>query len=782
MIVSIPLKIARKARNLERNRDVEVTVASHHIFGIRHHGPGSARSLRRALEALAPDALLVEGPPDAEPVLPLLAHPAMRPPVALLVYVADRPRDAVFYPFATFSPEWQAISYGLAQNIPLRLMDLPQAHQLAQDEDQQEAKQPEDTGTANDSTIPNPQPSALSPQPSQDPLGWLATAAGFSDGERWWEQMVEQRRDSADIFAAILEAMAALRAESPPPEPVEARREAWMRQTIRAALAAGAQRVAVVCGAWHGPALVDLGDKKGDAALLKGLPKVKTQATWAPWTYGRLAYASGYGAGIESPGWYDHLWANQEQVTVRWMARVARMLRGQDLDGSSAHAIEAVRLAESLAALRGHPLPGLPELNEACRAVFCFGGDAPMRLIHEQLIVGERLGAVPDETPSVPLQQDLQREQRRLKLASEASWRDIDLDLRKPFDLERSQLLRRLGLIDVGWGQLQSGGGSGTFREVWRIEWQPELAVALIEAAIWGNTVRDAALNRALDTAEHADDLPELVAIVNQVLLAELPEAVPALMAWLQERSARTADVAQLMDALVREDRLTRSSLVASLRYGGVRKTDGEVIAHVVDGIVLRICIGLPGACTSLNDDAAGAMFGRIVAVAAALRLLQNSAQLEAWHQSLRRVADLAGLHGLVGGRCCRLLLDAGVIDGEEAARRVGLAISQAAAPAQAAAWVEGLLRDSGAILLHDDLLWGILDAWVAGLSPDLFQQTLPLIRRTFATFTPAERRQMGERARRGPAVGVVAHADDADIDLARAEAVLSIVGRLLGL
>ena len=35
------------------------------IFGIRHHGPGCARSLRGALKALKPDIVMVEGPPDA---------------------------------------------------------------------------------------------------------------------------------------------------------------------------------------------------------------------------------------------------------------------------------------------------------------------------------------------------------------------------------------------------------------------------------------------------------------------------------------------------------------------------------------------------------------------------------------------------------------------------------------------------------------------------------------------------------------------------------------------
>ena len=82
------------------------------------------------------------------------------------------------------------------------------------------------------------------------------------------------------------------------------------------------------------------------------------------------------------------------------MTRVARLLRHEDLDSSAAHSIEAVRLAETLAALRDRSLPGLIELNEAARAVFCFGADEPMRLIGEKLIVGHVLGEVPDNTPT----------------------------------------------------------------------------------------------------------------------------------------------------------------------------------------------------------------------------------------------------------------------------------------------------------------------------------------------------------------------------------------------
>ena len=46
------------------------------ILGIRHHGPGSARSVAAALDAIQPQAVLVEGPPDADALIPLAASVA----------------------------------------------------------------------------------------------------------------------------------------------------------------------------------------------------------------------------------------------------------------------------------------------------------------------------------------------------------------------------------------------------------------------------------------------------------------------------------------------------------------------------------------------------------------------------------------------------------------------------------------------------------------------------------------------------------------------------------
>lgn len=773
------------------------------IFGIRHHGPGGARSLRAALEEQKPDVVLVEGPPDADGLLALLSHKQMEPPVALLVYRPDAPQQAVYYPFAVFSPEYQAIRYALQNKIPVRFMDLPIMHHFADECEVKEEAKPTATEQENeqaespDALLPESLPLTVNETISieRDPLRWLAEAAGYSDSERWWEHMVEERQDGTELFAAILEAMTALRREvdkekaAPGSEAThlvashhskrEAHREAWMRRTMRQAHKEGFQNIAVVCGAWHAPALAETLDEKfsakDDEALLKGLPKVKVQAAWVPWTYGRLCAASGYGAGIESPGWYDHLWQHREQTAIRWMTRVAGLLRAEGLDASSAHVIEAVRLGETLAAMRGRPLPGLPEMSEAIQAIFCFGGDAQMQLIHDKLIVADRLGGVPDEVPLVPLQQDLQREQKRLRLAATPEKTPLKLDLRNANDLDRSRLLHRLYLLDLPWGRKQRVQGAlGTFREEWILQWQPEFAVQLIEAGVWGNTIAEATSARVRDMADKADTLPPLTSLLKRARLAELPQVTPHVMMRLENQAAVTADIAHLMDSL--------PELAELLRYGDVRGGDQTAIGAVVEGIFWRVCIGLPGACSMLDDNAAQEMTQRLSRTHDAILLLQNEELNKGWHDTLRGLCDRSDLHGLPAGRLTRLLHDGDVFDTPETARRMSLALSTASEPAQAAHWIEGFLPGSGLVLLHDETLWAILDEWVSDLSPDAFVALLPLLRRTFSNFAPGERRSMGERVVRGRVALSRHHATPQNFDRERADAVLPLLAQILGL
>src|SRR5262245_39655677 len=91
-----------------------------HLLGIRHHGPGSAALLLKALDALDPACVLVEGPPEGNELIEYIADPDLTPPVAMLFHASEETNLATFMPFAEFSPEWQAIQWAVKHQRPVR--------------------------------------------------------------------------------------------------------------------------------------------------------------------------------------------------------------------------------------------------------------------------------------------------------------------------------------------------------------------------------------------------------------------------------------------------------------------------------------------------------------------------------------------------------------------------------------------------------------------------------------------------------------------------------------
>ncbi|MFS0702367.1 DUF5682 family protein [Cellulomonas sp. 179-A 4D5 NHS] len=830
------------------------------VMGVRHHGPGSARAVRAALDRLQPDVVLVEGPADADPLAALAGDPELVPPVAMLAYANDDPATAVFWPYAVFSPEWQALRWAAEHGVRVRFCDLPSGAVLgraprgdgtatppdapalpgpAADAEAAAAPEaaadpgaaaephaagrpdvpenvgaterpggPDDSGATEHPGGPDdsgaaerpggPDDSGAAERPGgadlggapgptdapgdeaaalrRDPLAALAAAAGYDDPERWWDDVVEHRIESPTPFPVLTEAMAELRrtAEPLPPERQahEDRREAYMRQTLRAELRAGARRVAVVCGAWHAPALDGrLPPAAADARALRGLPRRATSVTWVPWTSSRLASASGYGAGITSPGWYHHLFTAPDHVVARWLTRVAGVLRAEDLPVSSAHVIEAVRLAEALATLRGRPLAGLDEVTEATRAVLCEGDDAVLSLVTARLVVGEALGTVPESVPTVPLASDLRAHARRLRLKVEPLARTLELDVRKDTDRERSRLLHRLRVLGVEWGvpAAATRRSTGTFREPWTLVWRPELAVAVVEAALWGTTVEAAATAR-LGAAAGEASLVGLTRLVEDALLADLPAAMTPLLAALDARAAHDADVVHLMTAL--------PPLVRAYRYPGVRGADVEQIGRVADALLVRVCAALPSAVTALDDDAARELRTALDAVNDAVLLREEVVGGALWWSALASLADRDDVSGVLAGRATRLLRDGGRLD--DAPVRLARALSVGAPAPAKAAWVEGFLEGGGLLLARDDELLGVLDTWLTGLPERDFTDVLPLLRRTFGALSPAERRAVGQAAARSPRT-TTDTAARTGLDEARALPALHTVATILG-
>ncbi|MEN0005093.1 MAG: DUF5682 family protein [Bacteroidota bacterium] len=700
-----------------------------HVFGIRHHGPGSARRVERALEQLQPDYVLIEGPADIEKELQYALHPDLIPPVALLVYDPKNFAQASYFPFAAFSPEWLALRYALRANTPVAFMDLPMSLQFGLRQNQQQ-----------ELAFEQPKQDTL---PLRDPLGYMARLAGYADGERWWEVTFEHESDDTKVFDAVLTLMRALREETKAQERIETlRREAYMRKVIRKVVKAGAQRVAVICGAWHAPALVDWQQYKvsADNQLLKGIKKVKVVSTWIPWSQELLATQSGYGAGVLSPAWYALLFDQPEEVVVQWMARVSSLLRAQDLDASAAHVLEAVRLAETLTALRKKRLPGLEELEEAAVTVFAQGASEPLELIRQKLVIGDQVGQVPDSIPTVPLMKDVEAQVKaaRLKKFYQSGTKEVkELDLRTPSNLTASILLHRLHLLGIPWGNVQEGSEKalGSFREIWELYWQPVFAIRLIEMGMWGNTLERACENYLSDRLKSMRELPELTQLTGEALKANLSNLIPTLVQRLQQVSVVTKDVQFLMDAF--------PALVQIIRYGNTRKTDVRAVEQVANQLAPRICIGLPPICLNIEIEVARDIFKQVLQMNHSLSLYGEQQYIDLWNSALQQTATTSSTHPLLQGLTSRLLFDKTIWEAEKMAERMAFVLSDRHQVEEVVWWLEGFLHGSGLILVHQQALWSILDAWVREIPMTIFMEVVPLLRRAFSNFSEPERQHL---------------------------------------
>ncbi|BAV51516.1 Putative uncharacterized protein [Mesorhizobium loti] len=709
-------------------------------FGIRHHGPGSADSLMQALQELKPVAVLIEGPADASALLPLLARPEMQPPVALLCYPEDDPASTSFWPFAEFSPEYQATLWAVANKAAVRFIDLPSSARVA----------PVEAAEKTDGTEV-PVEAETAPH-LRDPIGTLAQAAGYEDGESWWADIIEQNPEPGPIFAAIADAMTTLREGEGPLAEFEAKREAYMRLEIAAACKEFDGPIAVVCGAFHVPALQATRPLKEDQAILKGLARRKATMTWAPWTGPRLALGFGYGAGVVAPGWCKHLWRTRgrHDAATLWLAMIAAVLRAKGHMVSTASLIEAERLARTLAVIRERPKPGFEELRDAAIAAL-FNGEAVLwALVEAELLLGADVGEIPPDTPLAPLIEDLQRNQKAARLKPEALERELSVDLRSESGLFRSTLLHRLNVLGVHWGKLTDAGRSrGTFRERWTLSWEPEYAVRLVENLVHGPTIEKAANGRLIQMIGATTSLDALAALVQGAITANLSEASTAGLAALEERAARSSECLEILASV--------PPLADIIRYGEARKTETARLSGLLERLIVEGGIALPYAARDLDAQASTALVAAMRKADEAIKLVEPEQDvLDAWRNGLAAVLDGSRSTALVAGCAAHLLYEAGHLAADAAAGLIARRLSPGTPVTEAAGFFEGFFSTAGQRLIYDEGLRGAVDAWLKSLDEDAFIAHLPLLRRVFSHLDSMERRRLIEavlgRSRRLPA------------------------------
>jgi len=728
-------------------------------LGIRHHGPGSCRNVMRALKKLRPDVILLEGPAEASCLVPMVTDEDMRPPVAILAFQSDNVRNASFYPFAEFSPEWQTMLYAAKNGVECRFFDLPLSNMMAM-RDMEEYQRHNSDFEADEA----------------DPFNLLARIEGLPDGEAWWDTHVERAANSDDIFGAVEAAVAELRIALPKHTSLmDLTREAWMRKQVRQAVKDGFQNIAVVCGAWHVPGIKADVTLKSDSELLKGLPKIKVECTWIPWTYSRLMLRSGYGAGIEFPGWYSHIFRHPGDNGTHWITKAAKILRTKHIDVSVAHVVDAVRLANSLTMLRGLSVPSPREFNDAMVSVFSQGDDYILRLLRSKLLVDNKLGSVPKDVPKVPLLADFEATQRRLRLQFSQTAKEMVLDLRKPLDLERSTFFYRLKLMDLQWASKEKVDGKGTFKEAWTLRYKPELLVQIIELAIFGNTVETAAQTLATAQAGKAQSIRDLTRLLDDVVPANLPAIAEALTQRLDQISVASHDVIEMMDAV--------PDLTDIVLYGNVRNIDYSNIRKILSSFIVRVTAAGVQPCQNIDEEQASEIIGKITGMDMSVSSLNDGYYNDLWVRYLQKLRSVRTVSPLISGFASRRLYDKSMISTDEMLATLSYYTSPGNKPNDVAYWFEGFFRQSGTILLIDDNLWLMLNTWIQGLVYETFVELLPIMRRTFSSYSANEKEKLAQKARAYDPNRNINSEDSSDnFNYQDAARVLPLIRRLLGM
>lgn len=738
-----------------------------HVFGVRHLSPGGAWHLRRYLDRIQPDLILVEGIVDGIDLTEHWVKKGTKPPIAILSYTSELPMRTFVTPMARYSPEYQAVLWGHQHRTPVEFIDLPSEVFLGlQDEEmkrleklREQMLQAEESEEQGDPAVQKEDEKEITDSiPRRSIYDQVAEIAGEGDYDSFWERHFEHNTNEESYRLAAMELGRSLREledESTPRHAECLIREAFMRRCIQAAIDRGVSpdKIVVIVGAFHAPVMSGEHPIMSDAELAK-LPRRAGKLTLMPYSYFRLSSQSGYGAGNLAPAYFELMWNalesdNLEALPGEYLSRLARRVRDDGTHRSTAEVIEAVRLARTLAALHDGSAPTLRELHDAAMTLLGHGELAPIAKHIAHMDVGTAIGELPKGVSRTSIQEDFDRELSRLKLEKyrDAVKHDVDLDLRENrqakteaaayLDLNRSTFFHRLRMLGVPFATPARRNQTGaTWGENWTLQWSPESEIALVEAVLAGETVELATAFRFRQAIEKCESVHDAAKLIYDACCCSLPTMMDYARQRLQTLSTESSATAAVAAAA--------HELMQVVRFGDVRKFDTTPLLPLIQDLFVQGCLTLFDAANCDNDAAKPLMVAMDELNRVAFEF-HEMVDETLWRSRLQALSDNDDRNPLLSGLACAILLERGWMSNEQLGREVSRRLSPGIAADLGAGWFEGMAGRNRYALIGRQILWEQLAQYVADLDEDQFRRAVVFLRRAFGSFTPQEKRSIAE-------------------------------------
>lgn len=729
---------------------------------VRHHSPACALHLEQVIRRYQPDIILVEGPENANQLIPVLTHPDTVIPVALYYSFRDQERllsptrepgfYRCYYPFVDCSPELVALRAAQELQIPARFIDLPYARILLATQQAQGLRTPEEKiSYANDRYLAH---SRFQER--------LCQRAGVRHFEEFWEKYFESggMTLSDEAFFSLMNVYCTLtREHTPEAELLEdgcLAREQHMAMRISEASATH-KKVLVVAGGFHIHGLIH----PQQDTVAPPLPEKSVQAVWPMrYTMPELDALSGYASGMPSPGFYDRVYRhlqNQEPASawdnaiLEYLIETGRSLRKKGESISASDEINAMDQARGLSFLREKAAPGLYELQDGVLSCFVKGAAdydrcEPLRVL-SQLTTGDRVGKLCDGAPIPPLTRDFDEKCATYRLRRDAGDRQtLTLSI---FTSDRhrkiSRFLHQTVFLDCGFAVRKKGPDPvhrkdrNLIREIWEYRWSTAVDAALVEHSVSGATTEEACtaeLKQKLFSASRSEEGAQLLLMAMQMGLGD---SSGALHRRMEDLLIADGDFTSLCGAFAALDHLAQWT-------GPYGEPDSFRHQTLLERCFARILQLLPS-MHSVDDrnvhsvQDACVMLNRITGQQGQedrRDLLLDRFQMLTEHKDIH-----PALHGTVLGLLYgtdsrwKTNIDRtmrGYLQGTEAIQR------------KAAPFLQGLFLTARDLLLVDPEFLGQVDTLLCGLTGEAFLALLPELRLAFSYFLPRETDRIARR------------------------------------
>jgi len=286
-------------------------------------------------------------------------------------------------------------------------------------------------------------------------------------------------------------------------------------------------------------------------------------------------------------------------------------------------------------------------------------------------------------------------------------------------------------------------------------------------------TIEQAAANATLKKARETTSITELASLIQQALVADLPETAASCIEQLQAVAVNSGDITDLMKAV--------SPLVHVLRYGTARRLPEDALRSLILSISVEINAGVRMGSRGLDEETTAARIVAMEAYDEALRLFGDDALTSSWQSELGKIVDDDQVTSSIAGLSLRRLHDVRAWElqrvATEFARHTG-----SRQPKESGAFLEGFLRGGSEVLLQDSPLLQLLDGWLCDLSETDFTESLPLLRRSMSSFDNVARRRLFEMVQRGQRESTSSASDLTREANPAFEAALPLLYKILGL